>query len=124
MRRAMQFFLVLALATVAPVTAAAQQRTWGKKTEQANARARTNVAKNQPVASHPEWRAVHHDHDRDADGRPPGWDHGRKVGWQGRSVPPGQVRTVDEHRHYHHRRHHRVWDREHHRWREHDHDRH
>ncbi len=24
-------------------------------------------------------------------GRPPGWNHGRKVGWHGRSRPPGQI---------------------------------
>ena len=24
-------------------------------------------------------------------GRPPGWSHGRKVGWHGHSRPPGQV---------------------------------
>jgi hypothetical protein len=23
--------------------------------------------------------------------RPPGWSHGRKVGWHGRSKPPGQL---------------------------------
>jgi len=23
-------------------------------------------------------------------GRPPGWNHGRKVGWHGRGKPPGQ----------------------------------
>jgi hypothetical protein len=23
-------------------------------------------------------------------GRPPGWSHGRKVGWHGRGKPPGQ----------------------------------
>ncbi len=26
-----------------------------------------------------------------AKGRPPGWSHGRKVGWHGRSRPPGQI---------------------------------
>ena len=24
-------------------------------------------------------------------GRPPGWNHGRKVGWHGHSRPPGQI---------------------------------
>jgi hypothetical protein len=24
-------------------------------------------------------------------GRPPGWSHGRKVGWHGHSRPPGQL---------------------------------
>ncbi len=24
-------------------------------------------------------------------GRPPGWNHGRKVGWHGHSRPPGQL---------------------------------
>jgi hypothetical protein len=24
-------------------------------------------------------------------GRPPGWNHGRKVGWHGRGKPPGQL---------------------------------
>ena len=24
--------------------------------------------------------------------RPPGWDRGRKVGWHGRHVPPGQLK--------------------------------
>jgi hypothetical protein len=24
--------------------------------------------------------------------RPPGWSHGRKVGWQGRGAPPGQLK--------------------------------
>src|SRR5690242_18548399 len=33
-----------------------------------------------------EWRE-HHARDH----RPPGWDHGRKRGWDGRDVPPGQA---------------------------------
>jgi hypothetical protein len=24
-------------------------------------------------------------------GRPPGWSHGRKMGWHGRGRPPGQI---------------------------------
>lgn len=33
-------------------------------------------------------------------GAPPGWSHGKKVGWHGGSVPPGW------HHHYHHHHHH------------------
>ena len=43
-------------------------------------------------------------HDR----RPPGWDHGRKVGWGGCNVPPGQAKKVgcqdQGHRHEAHTR--------------------
>lgn len=28
----------------------------------------------------------------DDDGRPPGWSHGRKVGWRGCDLPPGQAK--------------------------------
>lgn len=37
-----------------------------------------------------EWRGHHHEHGyRNADGRPPGWNHGQKRGWRDNDVPPG-----------------------------------
>jgi hypothetical protein len=33
--------------------------------------------------------AVKHSHHK---GTPPGWHHGRKVGWHGRGEPPGQAK--------------------------------
>jgi len=54
---------------------------------------------------------------------PPGWAHGRKVGWHENGRPPGQVRR-DPYEHRHHR-HHRDFDHDHFRHdRDHDHDRH
>ncbi len=61
-----------------------------------------------------------HDHDRD-DRRPRGWDKGRKEGWHGGSLPPGQARKHRrdwdhdrDHDRYRRVRHHRRdWDRDH-----------
>lgn len=45
-----------------------------------------------------------HDHDKDKDrhvsgkDHPPGWDHGKKTGWDGKSVPPGQAKKQTEYR--------------------------
>lgn len=33
-------------------------------------------------------------HDRFDRGRPPGWEHGRKVGWGDCDVPPGQAKKM------------------------------
>jgi hypothetical protein len=140
MKRSIRLFFVLSLATIAPLTIAAQeqQRTWGTKGQgEAGAakshpastvapRQRTwgtkgaNAPNTQPTVHHTDWRATHRDNDRDADDRPPGWAHGRKVGWHGNDVPPGQVkrdayeRHEREHRRHHHRR---EWERDHHRFR-------
>jgi hypothetical protein len=44
--------------------------------------------------------------DRDHDRRPAGWDHGRKTGWHGHDVPPGQAKKAEAR--------HEAWrDREH-----------
>ena len=70
-----------------------------------------------------EWREKHHerddryrraawrDHDR-RNGHPAGWDNGRKTGWHGSSLPPGQAKKHREYRRdpwvgdrrHHHRR--------------------
>ena len=59
-------------------------------------------------------RAYHHarynDHDRDDQRK--GWDKGKKTGWHGNSVPPGQAKRHNDHdrddwaRRRHHRSHH------------------
>lgn len=51
----------------------------------------------------------HGDHDRD-DHRRAGWDKGKKKGWEGHGVPPGQVKKhhASDRRAHHHRR---DWDR-------------
>ncbi len=41
------------------------------------------------VNGHDHYRG--HDYD-DRDGRPPGWSRGRKVGWRGCDLPPGQAK--------------------------------
>ncbi len=55
-------------------------------------------------------RAHWNDHDRD-DRRAAGWDHGRKTGWGGRDLPPGQAKKHGDWDRddwaRHHRRHHR-----------------
>ena len=57
-------------------------------------------------------RASWGDHDR-RNGHPAGWDNGRKTGWHGGSLPPGQAKKhreyrrdpwVRDRRHHHHRR--------------------
>lgn len=149
MKRILGVFFMLALATIAPLTVAAQeqQRTWGTKGQ--GGKTDANVAKNQPAPTvaapkrvwgsrsttvattqpavhHPDWRPIRHDNDRDED-RPPGWSHGRKVGWHGNDMPPGQMKKDPYEHHYRHygRHHHRrEWERDHERWRRHrEHDR-
>ena len=42
-----------------------------------------------------QWRRGHERHEqwRDSDDRrPPGWDHGKKTGWRGGDMPPGQAK--------------------------------
>jgi hypothetical protein len=118
MTRIIRVFGVLAIATVVPLGLAAQNR-WGTKGD----KGRVQETKTQ-TTSHPEhrrWRWDHHN--RDAAGRPPGWGHGRKVGWHGRNLPPGQAKHDDErwYWHHHHKHHHHKWHHHHHHdW---DHDR-
>jgi hypothetical protein len=137
MRRLSQILLFLAISLILPVTVLGQannpntnehgwgknptnQRTWGK-----------NPNATAPV--HQGWgpRA----NTVPPNSPPPGWGNGRKVGWHGNDMPPGQMRRDPYDRHYRHRhhrdwdrdrrfRHHRDWDRDHDRFRHHrDHDR-
>ena len=58
-------------------------------------------------------RAYRHDHDRDHHLRrthadPPGWSHGKKKGWGGCDVPPGQAKKVGCHPYSHHEDHHHT----------------
>lgn len=79
--------------------------------------ARTERAREHRIAEHrAERRAEHRAERREmrrerwerqhrADRRPPGWDHGKKTGWHGAGVPPGQAKRDAYHhgRYAHHR---------------------
>ena len=116
MTRVIRVLAMLAIATGVPLAMHAQN-TWGKKGDQAKVQETKAQTTSNP--EHRRWGWIHPRH-RDADARPAGWAHGRKVGWQGRNVPPAQARRDDErwyHWHHHHKHkrhhHHHDWDRDH-----------
>ncbi len=58
------------------------------------------------------WEAEH----RRDEHHPNGWDHGKKNGWRGNDVPPGQAKKIDGHQEFHGSSHDRSdhdWDRSH-----------
>ncbi len=132
MRRSLQILFVLALASVAAFAQAQTSGTdqngnkprWGTNRNTSQNNTTTNRA-------HHGWgphSATTQNTATSNPNTPPGWAHGRKVGWRGNDMPPGQAkRDPYEHRYRRHHRHHRDVRRDHDRDRLHhdrDHDRH
>ncbi len=127
MKRLLQILALAACVAALPLAAAAQdnqtnnnQKQWGKapqnttQTTQQNG-TRTWGRRVEPRTTVPARRphpTTAHDVRHDST-TPPGWEHGRKVGWRGDDRPPGLAKK-DADYHHHYRRHHRGdFDRDH-----------
>lgn len=125
MKRLFQSLVLAACVAALPLAARAQdnqtnQKQWGKapqtttQTTQQNGK-RTWGRRLPPRTTTPPARRpypttahdVHHD-----DATPPGWAHGRKVGWHGDDRPPGLAKKDGDYHHRYRRHHRRDFDRD------------